>query len=372
MRREVELAKAALLYGDKVVLLSPATTMVATVEEIAAWSLEEQLRLIKIVAPYLSDGPSLGTLESTLDQLEQGLKRNRRAPGFRLIRSQLADMLKPQFAQITETISGVLTEAGVSELALARERHLVEIDRTDPGDTVEFLASCVISAKLSESGNKQENPQTTQIIQSFVKKLYRHLESGIDYLIFDEAIAGLVEAAVREGVFQPAVGPQGRSAQAMTAASFIARLPTFPEAKVDELLDIREELRAPVTRFRSAMVAMAHSFTSESWESDFNDQLHDAWVETVQPAILDIEQAVQQNRSLTTRAAGVTGALNASYPGLSIVAAGLLGHVSQATIAGGVISVAAPILQALTKQRASESEIRSRPFYFLYGLDRAL
>lgn len=372
VRREVELAKSALLYGDKVVLLSPATTMVATVEATADLSLDEQLRLIRLVAPYLMDGPDLTRLESTLSQVEQSLDRNRRSPGFNVVRSQLAASLKPHFAPITETINGVLMEAGVGELALARQRKLIEIDRTDPRDTVQFLASSVISAKLAESGNKRKNPQTNQIISSFVEKLYRHLESGTDYLVFDEAIASLVEAAVREGAFQPAAGPRRRSAQAMSAATFMARLPTFPDAKVDELLDIRDELEAPVTRFRSAMVTIARSLTFESWESDFGDQLHDAWIETVQPAILDIEQAVQQNRSLLTRAAGVTGGLNTSYPGLSIVAAGVLGHVSEAAIAGGVVSVAAPILKALSSQRASNEEIRNRPFYFLYGLKHSL
>ena len=154
--------------------------------------------------------------------------------------------------------------------------------------------------------------------------------------------------------------------------SFMARLPTFPDATVDELLDIREELRDPVAKFRSAMVTMAHSFTTEAWEPDFNDQLHDAWIETVQPAILDIEQAVQQNKSLTTRAAGVTGALNSSYPGLAIVAAGVLGHASQATMAGAALSIASPVLRAIRDYRSSADEIRSRPFYFLYGLDRLL
>jgi hypothetical protein len=67
----------------------------------------------------------------------------------------------------------------------------------------------------------------------------------------------------------PAPGPAGRAAQAMGAAGFLARLPTFPPAKVDEIIDIREELQGPLVRFRGAMVKVAREFTAEPWERDF-------------------------------------------------------------------------------------------------------
>jgi hypothetical protein len=372
VRREVDLAKAALLYGDKAVLLSPATTLVAGVEPLANLSLEEQLRFINKVAPYFVDGRDLKSLQSTVAQIEQGLARNRDAPGFKLIRSQLSELLRPHFAPMAETIRRVFTESGVDELALARKRHLVEIDRTDSRDTVDFVAACVISAKLAATGETRGNPELSRIVTSFVQKLSTHLSSGNEYLVFDDAIGRLVDAAVAESVFQPAVGPKGRSTQAMTAASFMARLPTFPDATVDEILDIREELRGPVSKFRAAMVTMSHSFVVDPWEQGFNDELRDAWIETVEPAIVDIDEAVRQNRSLISRADGVTGALNASYPGLMIVTAGLVGHASQATIAGAAISAASPVLKALHDYRASTTELRSRPFYFLYGLKESL
>ena len=68
------------------------------------------------------------------------------------------------------------------------------------------------------------------------RKTLRHLSSGAEYLIFDEEVASLTEAAIDEG-FQACTGTGGRSAQAMTAAAFIGRLPTFPKATVDEVLE---------------------------------------------------------------------------------------------------------------------------------------
>jgi hypothetical protein len=371
IRREVDLAKAALLYGDKVVLLSPATTMVATVESFPSLPIGAQLRLLKNVAPYFSD--ESGTdITPLVVELEQGMARNRRSPGSKILRAEFSRRLTSAFRPISEKVEEMLVDAGANDLALARKRNLVEIESAGSMDAVDYLAYCIISAKLAASGAGKENPQTTELVEAFVEKLTQHLSSGRDYLVFDDAVARLVDAAVREGAVRPTTGSKGRSRQVMTAATLMTRLPTFPEATVDELLDIREELTDPITRFRSAMVTMGRSFTAEAWEPDFGDQVHDAWIETIQPAVLDIEEAVRQNTSLATRAAGVAGALNTSFPGLMLVSAGVVDHASAPTVTGAALSIAAPVLQAIREHRAADQEIRARPFYFLYGLSRSL
>lgn len=118
--------------------------------------------------------------------------------------------------------------------------------------------------QLAQSGQRQDNPHTDRLVETFVDRLSSHLSSGHGYLLFDEPIASLTEAAVREGLFTPAEGPAGRSAQAMAASGLMGRLPTFPTAKVDEVLDIRDELAPSLARFRSAMVTISKNFTSES------------------------------------------------------------------------------------------------------------
>jgi hypothetical protein len=371
IRREVDLAKAALLYGDKVILLSPATTMVATMEPFPSLPIEAQLRLVKQVAPYFTEpgGPDVTDL---IVQLEQGLARNKHSPGFKAVRSELSRQLTSTLRPISERIEKMLVSAGANDLALARKRNLIEIESAGSLEAIDYLAYCVISAKLAESDASQEDKQASELAESFVAKLSQHLSTGNEYLVFDDPVARLVDAAVREGAVQPTTGSKGRARQMMTAASFMGRLPTFPDATVDELLDIREELTGPITRFRGAMVTMGRTFTADAWEPDFGDQVHDAWVETVQPAVLDIEEAVRQDKSLRTRAAGLAGGLNTSVPGLMVVGAGILDHASDTSLAGAGLSIAAPVLQAIRDHRASSAEIRTRPFYFLYGLRRSL
>jgi hypothetical protein len=145
---------------------------------------------------------------------------------------------------LSEAVRDISAQAGIDQLARARREGLVKIENADPGDEIDLLASSIVSAKLAQSGQRQDNPQTDRVIETFVDKLSKHLSAGKEYLIFDEPIASLTEAAIREGLFSPAKGPAGRSAQAMAASGLMGKLPTFPNAAVDEVLDIRRE-RAP-------------------------------------------------------------------------------------------------------------------------------
>jgi hypothetical protein len=84
----------------------------------------------------------------------------------------------------------------------------------------------------------------------------------------------------------------------------MGRLPTFHDATFDELLDIRKELAPSLTQFRSAMVTISKTFTSAAWESDFEDEVHDTWVESVLPAVKVIDASVRGNQSLFALAVG--------------------------------------------------------------------
>lgn len=371
---ELDLVKTALLYGDRVTLLSPVTTMFLGVEALERFTLRQQIELIRRVAPFLANSDDVSGFKRGIDQVDEFLRTTSHGGSLadRLLRAGLMRQFQPIQREIADTVRTLGREAGIDQLARARSKGLVQIESANPGDAIDLLASCIIAARLAETGDRQGESHTDKIIETFVTKLSRHLSSGREYLIFDEKTASLTGAAIREGLFKPAKGPAGRSAQAMTASALMGRLPTFPDATVDEVLDIRTELAAPLTQFRSAMVTVSKAFTSKSWTSDFEDEVHDAWVETVHPAVEAIEASIHDNRSLLTRAAGVAGAATTSLPGLGIVAAGLLRHVDAVAAFGGAVSAGAPALQALRDRRGAARGIRMQPFYFLYAVERSL
>jgi hypothetical protein len=371
---ELDLVKAALLYGDKVTLISPVTTMLLRFEGLQHFSLRQQIELMRRLGPTLLPPDEVPDFEQTIDQIDKVLRIPARGStlGERALRSAVLQRLESMQRLLPEAARDLKVRAGSDQLARARREGLVQIENADPGDEMDLFVSCIISAHMAQTGQRQDDPYTSRVVETFVDKLSRHLSSGREYLIFDEPVANLTEAAIREGLFSPARGPAGRSAQAMAASAFMGRLPTFPRATVDEVLDIRSELAPSLTQFRSAMVTISKDFTSPAWESDFEEELHDAWVETVRPAVEAIEASVRDNRSLATFAAGLAGAANTAWPGLAIVAAGLLGHVGTVQALGGALSGAVPFLQALRDHSTACRDIRMQPFYFLYAIQQSI
>jgi hypothetical protein len=369
---EVDLVKAALLYGDKVTVISPVTTMLLRAEGLQQFNPRQLVDLLRRVVPVLLPPGQLSEFEQGLPEIDRLLRPGLRGGISEVNRAALHQLLGPGQRMMSEAVRNMNAEAGIDQLARARREGYVTIESADPGDEVDLLASCIVSAHLFQTGQRQANPHTGRVVETFVDKLRKHLSSGKEYLIFDEPIASLTEAAIREGLFTPAKGPKGRCAQAMAASGLMGTLPTFPKATVDEVIDIRRELAPSLAQFRSAMVTISKNFASAPWESDFEDELHDVWVETVHPAVEAIEASVRDNRSLFSLTTDYVGAANTAWSGLTIVAAGLLGHAGAAQALGGAWAGAAPLLQVIRDRRTARNDIRMQPFYFLYKAEQAL
>jgi hypothetical protein len=371
---ELDLLKGALLYGDKVTVLSPVTTMFLRIEGLQKFSPREQIELMRRVAPILMPAEDVPAFQDGIAEVDDFLRSTARggSAGQQLLRAGLLKKFAPAQRTLSQAVQELTDEAGIDQLVRARAKGLLQIESADPGDAMDLLVSCILSAKLAQSGERNEDSHTDRIVETFVDKLSKHLSSGREYLIFDEPIANLTEAAIREGLFTPAKGPAGRCAQAMTASGLMGQLPTFPTATVNEVIDIRSELAPSLTQFRSAMVKISKSFSTAPWETDFEDEVHDAWVESVLPAVEFIDASVKDNSSLLSLATGITGAANSAYPGLAIVGTGLVGHLGAVAAVGGALAGVSPILQAVRDRKKADSEIRMQPFYFLYAADEAL
>jgi hypothetical protein len=369
---ELDLIKAALLYGDTVKVLSPVTTIFLGVEGLEGMSPRQQIDLMRKTAPLILSDDEAVVLEEQLPQIEATLRSHGGSIGDRLQREAVRRLLAPISRKLSEGVRELAGGAGIDQLERARDVGLLEIESADAGSGLDFIVSLLRSATLAQSGQRNDDGLTDRIAESFLDRLSRHLSSGREYLIFDEPIARLVDAAIREGLFRPAKGPAGKCAQAMSASGFMGRLPTFPNATVDEIVDIRSELAPALTQFRSKMVTVSKAFSSGPWETDFEDEVHDAWVEEVNPALENIDASVRDNASLLSVSAGLGGAASSAYPGLAIAAAGLAGHLGAVTLVGGALAGVTPLLKALHSQKIGKHEVRMQPFYFLYSLDQAL
>jgi hypothetical protein len=339
---EVDLVKAALLYGDRVVLLSPGTEAVLGGAALAELSPSEQLEAF---APILR-----GISAETSDAILAISRKRRRTPAEVAVLGSFQSMLRPLIQeQWLPALEGLADDTGMSELFPAMEAGLVvmkPIMLNEADDTMDRLVQEVVGL----------------------------LSDPNAYPLFDRTVGAVASAGVREGLFALHDRTSRHGKQVGLAEGLLGLLPTFPHGTVDQILELREDIRLPRIRFREAVASLSRDFTSESFDEDFESEVRDAWIERVAPALALIEEAIRDSRvtrsitrTLTTNEAAAGGVLGvaataAADPGnlLSVV-----GGLNAGTLAGGTA-------KALWDGVAKRREAQQNGFYLLHQTNEAL
>jgi hypothetical protein len=86
---ELDLVKAALLYGNKVTVISPFTTMLLRMEGLRRFSASQHIELMRRLAPVLLPPGEVADLEPVMDRTSELL----RAPRADQQREQVIDLV---------------------------------------------------------------------------------------------------------------------------------------------------------------------------------------------------------------------------------------------------------------------------------------
>jgi hypothetical protein len=76
-------------------------------------------------------------------------------------------------------------------------------------------------------------------VQAFIQQLKRYLQDPNWFVLLDSEIASLARSMIKEEVVNPPQRAIGNAGEAVLGTGFLARLPAFPGAPMDELLDLR-------------------------------------------------------------------------------------------------------------------------------------
>ena len=136
------------------------------------------------------------------------------------------------------------------------------------------------------------------LIKEYIDVMSQAVAQGKSYPLLDDLTGNLIRAAIAEGKLEvPDVAvKRGRNVGLMS--DLFGRLPLFDQASVQEVLDIRRGLERPLVRFRSAVSTYSDTISSAQWDSAFPIEAEKVFLTEVQPAVLDIEDAIKTNRYL--------------------------------------------------------------------------
>lgn len=360
LEQEMNYIKSALLYADKVTLISPIayvfhqfTNSQNGINEKSAIKLFFQtLPLIKSTDPA-----SYNEFYPTLNQLSQLVngKQYKSVPFVQ--RMEIKKQLKDFTLQVSESMFSLVGKSNAKELKSLIQHGQVKIER--------FNNSIA---------------DTDLCIKEYFTKLTKALSSS--YPLFDEQSNDIMKTAVENRIVNISQTDKRKIVHAGLTDNYIQRLPSFSEATIDELIDIKSELSKPLTRFRSKMLCYSDSLQSMPWDKDFEAECELLYDKEVAPALLEIEESTKDISFVKNlgRKFFTDEGLWKSTGGLvvSVAAGGVISSFNnvlsadQAMIAAGGAYVASRVANAYSEYKDQKKEVERKDMYFYYQAGKRL
>lgn len=357
LHRDVELVKAALLYADEVELVSPGAAMLSVVGSLAEGGVPALIQLF-------------GSFDDeTLGFLNQGKPM---PDNFRKVLPLLPMMLNPDFAklagieedvkgftsqfedvqaQLTEVAEDLISGAGADELIPALESGLLTLD----------------TAGI-------EAADTDAMIEHFVGIIQRRLRDPRRKVLFDADTASLAQSLIAESGVDQTLDLR-RAGQAAVGSGLVSRLPAFPNAQMEEVLALRADLTAPLTRYRASTLDLSASLSPALGE-DLEAQVDDLWRAKVAPSLLEIEETLAEHSLVRELARRATSDIKTLLFGGAGVYMGVTASASfpvAATVLAGAALGATPVVGQAAWSTVDAHRAASRhELFYLYETDRRL
>ena len=375
LEQELRLAKAALLYADRVKLYSLKASMLQAAAHVGDLSPRHQLRIIEGVAPFLMSGEESRSLIEGL-QAYKGPARTKRRTREQLLRSKKFEaLLKQQWEHVKQVGQSKAREAGLTLLEPATQLGLLELHCFEGTNTPEGVSELIIDcvARASRSPHVHEHAaemssRDEMVIAEFVEAICHAVLSGATHPLFDEQTGHLVNDLARQRIVAPSETAIGRGRHSGLAGHLLTRLPSFDRLSMEEVISVRKELQRPLVRFRAAVIRFADEICSASWSEDFPADAEEVFHRDVRPAVLEIEEAVESNRflaSLLRKAVDERRVEKGTLVGLVLSSILSLPADLSATIGAGLAGLSV-VYDAFEEWKKKNKEVERNAMYFYY------
>ncbi len=344
LRHELRLVKAAMLYADKVKLCSVSSSAVIALGCLADIEQDDLYELVLQVSDTIGSDKAEIMAAMTLHKTLK--RKKRRTKDELIIFHKLESGLRTAQDRLKVASEDLILKADGAGLATALDSGVVELQWFDfSSDTViEDYLDAIAGAVLSDE----------------------------TYPLFDQHTGSIVDSAIQSGLIVPLGTTIPRATQVGLSSSLFERLPLFDTATIDEIVDIRKELDAPLRRFRSAIIRISKEIDSAPWNKEFPQEVEQIFYQYVDPAVLEIEESCKSN-SLLSRF--VTNSATYGIPSSSVLGL-MLAHVGNSPEMIAALSGASAFVggagAALSKHRAEKRKIQKNELYFYYKVNQTL
>lgn len=368
LAREAQLVKTALLYADHVELVSPKAALVqAALDLLDAPERVRQDRILELATP-LMDPETAEALRSLT-----GRRGKQRSPELIVLEEQLRASMRPKLAEFETVVLGIAAQPGITEVQRALAEGVLTLNTLGMRPVPTMKEAIRLAARKVEKGQGQ-----LDVVERMLAEIADSVApSATSHPMFDEQAGGLLRSMIDEGVL-PGVD-LGPATHAHLAGHLVGTLDAFPEAHVDEVLDVRRALAEPLVRFRAAVTSMSRELDARPIDPGFHRAADALYRERVAPELLALDESFRESRireqlwRQASRGEGAGGVKRAVAMGF--VAYTVLPELTvAATAAGaGIAETVYDLAAAISKRRQElAAQRRTNHFLFLYEAGRRL
>ena len=279
---DLEMVKAAVLYADQATLCSPACSALFDGTNLVNLSTSERISFIEMMPLWFpSESQLVNQARELFARYREAWSQRHTKNGYLFLKRFEREMNK-RWDQIVAPFTKLLNESGGSEISRAIESGLLDMHR--------FQSP--LNRIMIES-------ERDAFLQEFVSVVGSTVSNQATYPLFDNRTSNLISAGIAARVIPLSEAAVAHGKEVALAADLFTRLPVFPSATMDEVLDIRRELDQSLCRFRSAMIAFSDGIKDASWDKDFSFSAEQVFRRDVAPAILTLEEDVKSNSFLS-------------------------------------------------------------------------
>jgi hypothetical protein len=374
LRSEVALTKAALLYADKVELVSPAATIVGSVASFADASDADVLELLasldkRTLAHFgMKEMPAnwkeivlaLTALGSLTPADQRALLGEHATPEVLDLARAARDGLAGPAQDLRDATAGLVERSGGRELEEPLALGLVTVNPVgvDIGGSVDDM------------------------VARYVDHVKEILRDPTAHAMFDEATASLARSLVAGGHVEPRQITLVHAQEAAVGGGLVARLPTFPDARMSDVIALRTDLTGPLSRYRRAVAGFTDKLRSQAFDAEASAEVDDLWRSTVAPSLDGLQDQLREHSFIREVARQVAATPTAVSIGVASAGALFVGmqsaHAIESMIgaAGGATPVAAAALHTAAKaasaSRRGKAEARGHDLFYLHEVNRRL
>lgn len=374
MHAEIQIVRAAVLYADEIDVVSPVAEMLSGVKAFTEGSATPALDVLSTLDPKMMDrlgatgGEEIRQVLPLLSLLQNEgfaefleLSGQEAVEEYRRISADFKAAMATSTGQMRATANKMFQDAGGPELTAAVKTGIVRL------------------RPLLRLGDTWD---TDVFVERYVEEITSLLEDGRRHMLLDQGTAKMARALIREERVKLSPLALPNAQESLVGTGVIARLPTFGDTPVDELLDLRRDLIAPLGRYRRAVATLGEKMRVSPIEADAAAEVEHIYLHEVTPALEEMREYLAEHGLVREFARAVGADLKAfiaggiATPGL-IVGAQAMTDLAAAATAGlaampSMAGAGSVVFKAAEARRQALTEVAGRELYYLHELDRRM